>query len=190
MKNSGQFQKGQKPWNFGKKASVEAKRKMSEAHIGLKMPPFSDKHKQRISKGQKDRVQSPETRKKISEAKKYTSPETRLKMSQSKIGRVLSDKTRGKMSEAHRGQKSYSWKGGITPQNLIIRRSLEYRLWRESVFLRDKYTCCGCNQKGGKLNAHHIKAFHLYPHLRFAIDNGETLCEQCHKKTHSMKKAN
>src|SRR3990167_1327053 len=91
---------------------------------------------------------------------------------------------RRKLSEAHKGTKSHFGKGGITPINLKIRMSLEYRLWRESVFKRDNYICIWCGLKSGNgktviLNADHIKPFSLFPELRFAIDNGRTLCVDC-----------
>ncbi len=72
---------------------------------------------------------------------------------------------------------------GKTSEARKLRSSLQYRIWRESVFKRDNFTCIWCNQKGGKLNADHIKPFAYYPELRFAIDNGRTLCELCHRTT-------
>jgi len=85
------------------------------------------------------------------------------------------------------GERSWSWKGGITPLNKKIRHSLEYRRWREFIFKRDDYTCQHCGQKGGNLHADHIKQFAYYPELRFEMSNGRTLCKECHSKTDTYK---
>lgn len=82
------------------------------------------------------------------------------------------------------GEKHPNWKGGYVKHlDKRIRKSLEYRLWRKSVFERDNYTCVWCGKRGCKLNADHIKPFAFFPELRFAIDNGRTLCVECHKTT-------
>lgn len=86
-------------------------------------------------------------------------------------------------SIGNKGKDSPNWRGGITPLHRKIRNSKEYALWRTAVFERDDYTCIWCGQCGGTLNADHIKPFALYPELRFAIDNGRTLCEECHRTT-------
>jgi hypothetical protein len=70
-----------------------------------------------------------------------------------------------------------------TAEILIARMSLRYKLWRESVFVRDDYTCQICGKKGGKLNADHIESFARYPEMRYDLSNGRTLCEQCHRLT-------
>lgn len=67
------------------------------------------------------------------------------------------------------------------------RHTLEYVEWRKSVFERDHYTCAICGQVGGELNAHHIRPFATHEELRFDIDNGITLCKECHKKVHKEK---
>ena len=84
------------------------------------------------------------------------------------------------------GEKAPNWRGGISPINLKIRGSLEYRLWRKAVFERDNHTCIWCGKKEGIIHADHIKPFALYPKLRFAIDNGRTLCIDCHKTTETF----
>jgi predicted restriction endonuclease len=63
------------------------------------------------------------------------------------------------------------------------RTMAELRWWRKAVFERDNYTCKKCGSRGGRLNAHHIKSYVLFPELREDMANGETLCVGCHKKT-------
>ena len=100
-------------------------------------------------------------------------------------GRKASIETRRKMSKIgfKNRENCAFWKGGITKKNLLIRMGIEYRLWRESVFARDNWTCQKCKKRGVELQAHHKKSFSEFPELRFAIDNGETLCVKCHRKT-------
>ncbi len=122
-------------------------------------------------------VNSPEMRRKLSLALKGK-PNGRK-------GTKLSEETRRKIGESQRGNKSVNWKGGISPINKIIRKSIDYRLWREAVFARDNWTCQKCGQRGGELHPHHIKNFSDFPELRFAIDNGITLCKGCHREFHN-----
>ena len=81
------------------------------------------------------------------------------------------------------GEKSIFWKGGISSETELARKSPEYKIWRTSVFERDNYTCIHCGKTGGKLQADHIKPFSKYKELRFDINNGRTLCIECHYKT-------
>ena len=118
--------------------------------------------------------------------------ETRRRMSEVQKGKKPSIETRKKLSDALRGKKSHLWRGGKTPENIRLRHSVEYKLWREAVFRRDEYTCVFCGVKSGKgravvLNADHIKPFAYFPELRFAIDNGRTLCLACHMLTPTYK---
>jgi 5-methylcytosine-specific restriction endonuclease McrA len=114
-----------------------------------------------------------------------------LKQSKSHIGKVSGMKgkkigtswNKGKHIFYNKGALNNNRKGGITPINEKIRTSVEYKLWRKAVFERDNYTCVWCFEKGGILHADHIKPFAYYPELRFAIDNGRTLCKSCHEKT-------
>jgi hypothetical protein len=64
------------------------------------------------------------------------------------------------------------------------RHSPEYDEWRTAVFERDDYTCKDCGQRGGELNAHHIKEYAKHPKQRLDVSNGITLCLDCHKARH------
>ena len=160
------FVKGHKPWNREKK--------------GIRLSPKSEFKKGSVSwhKG-KSGVYTEETLKKMSEARVGRVPWNKGKKLSSEHCFALSISHVGKMA----GSKNKNWKGGITPINQAIRTSLEYKLWRTAVFERDEYTCIWCEQRGGDLHADHIKPFARYPELRFAIDNGRTLCAECHRTT-------
>lgn len=115
--------------------------------------------------------------------KRGFSEETKEKMRLASKGRVKTISERLKISESKKGAKSHFWKGGVSLINKRIRAGVEFRLWREAVFSRDNWTCQECKVRGGGLHPHHLKRFSDYPELRFSIDNGLTLCADCHKKT-------
>ena len=72
------------------------------------------------------------------------------------------------------------WNGFAELETRRIRKSLDYKNWRNEVFKRDDYTCQCCGKRGGVLHAHHLESFSDNPDLRFDISNGITLCENCH----------
>lgn len=179
---------------LGRKHTKESIAKMSISKSGTKMP---DSAKLKMSQSKKALGLMPPSRKGTK-----MSLESKLKMSAARKGKpkpYLKGRTpwnkgkkgifkhslesKKKMALCHKGDKSHLWKGGITKENAKIRNSFEYRLWRKAVFERDNYTCIWCLRRGVELNADHIKPFAYFPELRFAIDNGRTLCKDCHKKT-------
>ncbi len=78
-----------------------------------------------------------------------------------------------------------------------IRETYKYRQWRSDVFTRDDFTCVLCEVRGVFLEADHIKRFidiiHEYKietleqaiscEELWNINNGRTLCQDCHRKT-------
>lgn len=83
------------------------------------------------------------------------------------------------------GEIHHWWKGGITRINDKIRKGFDFKLWRESVFKRDNYTCRKYGIRGGELHPHHILNFSQYKDLRFNTDNGITLSEKAHREFHN-----
>lgn len=143
---------------------------------------MSEEHKRKISENHKKNKIKPSFL-----GYKHTE-ESKLKMRLKRLGKKTPIETRIKQSISMIGKNSM---GGITEKNKKIRNSFEYRLWRESVFKRDNYQCVWCGAKCGNgktvyLEADHIKPFALYPELRFAIDNGRTLCRECHRTTNTF----
>jgi endogenous inhibitor of DNA gyrase (YacG/DUF329 family) len=88
------------------------------------------------------------------------------------------------------GSNHWNWKGGITPLLRKLRFVKKYYVWRTTVFERDRYTCVLCGQISGKLNADHIIRFAELVYKKdwkklWDVDNGRTLCVDCHRRTDS-----
>ncbi len=63
-----------------------------------------------------------------------------------------------------------------------IMKTKEYKSWRKSILDRDKRSCVWCGNKKN-ICVDHIKSFAQFPELRLSLDNGRTLCNECHQKT-------
>ena len=117
---------------------------------------------------------------------------------------AISKARKGTPLTAIRGDKHYNWKGNRSELQKIIRHLVEYRNWRTAVFVRDGHTCVECGVKNGQgkrivFNAdHYPKHFYkildeykitsvseaLFCKELWDINNGRTLCTNCHKKTY------
>lgn len=172
--------------NTGKKHSEERKEKIRQKAVGRKHSKESNKKKGNWSRGK--------TYKEIYGNK---SDLEKKKRSEAHKGRPKSLEARKKIS----GKNHYNWKGGISPLVMKIRSCIKYHKWRLNVYQRDSYTCVNCHQIGSKLEAHHVKSFAdiinenkvdtmnkaLNCKELWNIDNGITLCKNCHKLTDSYK---
>ena len=176
------------------KLSKEWRRKIGEANKGNKKClgyknalgyRHTEEWKRQNSLRHKGKIVSEETKQKMRE--------NALKQGFGKmgIGKKMSEKAKRKMSESKKGNKNPMWRGGVTSERNKIYNSPQWKLWRLSVFERDKFVCQmpNCNQKERYLEAHHIKQFVNYPELRFDINNGITLCKNCHNLTKRKEKS-
>lgn len=182
--------KGFGKWMIGKKLSEEVKRKLSLLRKGKNNPFYGKHHTQEaIEKNRKAHLGlkgekayhwkggKPKCIDCGKELASYYAKRCLQCEAKRRIGTKRTVETRKKLSEMKKGAKNNFWKGGISKENEKLRKSIEFRLWREAVFARDNWTCQKCEQKGGKLHPHHVQNFTDYPELRFALDNGITLCE-------------
>lgn len=174
------FKKGCVSFNKGKHLSEEHKKNIRISLTGKK-----------LSKEHKKALRVPRKGAGIYKHKPHTE-EWKEKQSKWMTGRKVSEKTRIKIAKSKigkprldiAGEKHFNWKGGVTKERQRIQITIEYKQWRMKVFNRDKFTCRECgDDRGGNLQAHHIKSFAEYPELRFIVSNGITLCKECHKKT-------
>ena len=97
-----------------------------------------------------------------------------------------------------KGEEHHCWKGGDNKWYLALRNCGKYKLWRTSCIKRDKHKCIKCGEKDDELNVHHIIPFidiiksHSITNSEegnkceelWDIDNGITLCHNCHFQEH------
>lgn len=166
MRNSTTFNKGHA-------VTQEMREKISQGMKGNKNgigQIMSEKNKKALKERMKNRPISEETKKKISRTLK---------------GRKIPLEVRLRMGR--KGSKNPAWRGGMSWKNKTERqvamRTGRYKMWRESIFKRDNYTCQICGVRGNKLNADHILPWRYYPANRYDVSNGRTLCVPCHIKT-------
>lgn len=98
-------------------------------------------------------------------------------------GKYCSRECYNKDRHMPKSNKHWKWKGGIISEDEQLRKSIKYTNWREEILKRDKHKCVYCSSQKD-LNAYHIYSWKFYPNLRFNIDNGITVCKECHMKIH------
>jgi 5-methylcytosine-specific restriction endonuclease McrA len=83
------------------------------------------------------------------------------------------------------GPNHWNWKGGVVPWNQRDRTKPQYAAWREAVLLRDGRACQVCGDASGVLAVHHLESYATNLDLRLSVDNGITLCKDCHWDFHA-----
>lgn len=143
--------------------SAETRKKMSESHRGKKRSAAFCK---RLSEVNRELGRHPPGQKGV----RWTE-ERRRWWSEYQRGKKRcphSEKTKQLLSSQRRGSKGSNWKGGVTDPNKLARRCVEFRRWREAVFVRDNFTCVKCHNRGSRLHPHHI--FNFAEHLDLRHD--------------------
>jgi len=177
-------------FNRGRKLTDEHKQHLKENHVGNTGGKMTDYVKAKLKEGllakgyRKGFKLSDEHKRKIGVANANPSNETRERKSLASKKRVAE------------GTHPF-YKGGVTILSKIIRQCYLYRQWCSDVFTRDDFTCQFCGKRGGELAPDHIKAFSdilkennidtfekaIMCAELWDINNGRTLCRECHKTT-------
>lgn len=183
--NSG-FKKGHKPWNTGLTKETDPRlfdmgRRHSLKLTGKKRGPMPELRRTKIGNANRGKVRSPEVIEYARQKFLANCPTKRDDVKQKirntlarKFGDPLVRLEYGSRFPHYRGERHPNWKGGISKELYGIEFSRELK---ESIRMRDKYTCALCSE-GGKF-VHHID----YDKRNNSVTNLITLCDPCHGKT-------
>lgn len=96
------------------------------------------------------------------------------------IRKKLSLKAQGRT-----GQNNPNWKGGIAWKQDRRRNWKIVKEWRKRCLIRDSHTCLWCGSQL-KVEVNHIVPIREIQDIDLLVDlnNGITLCRQCHNKIH------
>lgn len=89
------------------------------------------------------------------------------------------------ISKRNTGERHYLYNPNLTDEEREDKRDTQKNHdWRKAVYERDNYACRKCGRKTNTLNAHHIENYKDNIDKRYDLNNGITLCSDCHKKFH------
>lgn len=161
----------------GRKMSLEARKNMSAAQRGKKRKPLTPEHRAKIGASGIGRVNSAETRAKLSAANK--DPVVMAKHIE-KMHRLWSDPDYRK---AHSGSNSWAWRGGISFEPYCKKFNNNTKEKCRS-FYKHKCVLCGMPQElnGKDLAVHHVN-FDKQAGCYGKAWNLVCLCKSCHART-------
>jgi 5-methylcytosine-specific restriction endonuclease McrA len=61
-----------------------------------------------------------------------------------------------------------------------------YIKWARRIKERDAFTCQLCGVRNMSLHSHHINSWDTFISERYSLDNGITLCKNCHERFHTI----
>ena len=159
------FSVGHKPWNKGVSPTEKTKKKISLSKTGCKAHNYA-----KVAKICE-----------ICETHFLVSPA----LGKGGKGRFCSKQCLGQHNSTITGENHPRW---IQDRSKLVTKEKKhlcsrYKDWMKKVKDRDKWTCRVADIKcNGRLEAHHILPWRVYPKLRYEVNNGITLCAAHHPR--------
>ncbi|MBE3094410.1 MAG: HNH endonuclease [Actinobacteria bacterium] len=127
----------------------------------------------------------------LSEKEKKSRLEPMLNTPHWNKGKTWEEDSRILHGEVHGFWKNNSTLNNYGKKGIRLKESHKEKIWRKTIYKKDNWTCQYCHNRSKKghpiiLNAHHIKSWKDFPEDRYKIENGITLCYDCHRYVHRI----